>query len=116
MKNIRERSPYAGASVKVRGESIKDPMSGVLLSGKDFVIEDWWENVYGESWMFSNGNPAALSYAFRIGMQHGPIDNDVLYGKIDGIGYLLHISELSLPELAHIEQEKKEGETQCKNW
>lgn len=94
MPDIRKRSPYAGATVKVKGDSIKDPMSGAILSGKDFTVEDWWENVYGKSWMISDGNPAALAYAFRTGMIGGPIDNEVLYGKIDGLGFLMHVSEL----------------------
>lgn len=111
MKNIRNRSPYAGETVIVKGNSAKDPMSGALLSGKEFVIEDWWENVYGESWMFSDGNPAALSYAFRIGMAGGPIDNEVLYGKIDGLGYLFHVSELLLPDDA-LETQKERNTTQ----
>lgn len=101
MPNIRERSPYAGLTVKVKDTAEKDPSTGAILAGQDFKIEDWWENVFGESWMFSDGNPAALNYAWRAGHSGGriPIDNDVLYGKIGGFGFLFHVSDLCLPEV-----------------
>lgn len=58
------------------------------------LIEDWWDRVSGTSWMFSDGNPACIKYALRSAAADLPIDNEVLYGKIDGIGHLVHISEL----------------------
>ena len=71
-------------------------MSGMQLGGAEIEIEDWWVNVTGTPWMNANGNPAALSYAFRVGLSGGeiPYDNDVLYGKIGGFGYIVHVSEL----------------------
>lgn len=99
MNKIRERCPYAGCEIMTRPDVGKDPFSGRDLSSQRFIVEDWWENVYGRSWMVSDGNPAALSYAFRTGMKRGPTDNDVVYGKIDGLGYLLHVSELCLQEV-----------------
>jgi len=84
---MRDKSPLAGRTVKIRkGE----------LAGSDYVVEDWWENVYGKSWMFSDGNPAAMKYAMRTGLQAFgvPNNNDVLYGKIGLYGELVHISEL----------------------
>ena len=101
MNKIRERCPFAGCEVKTRPDVGMDPFSGRDLSSQRFIVEDWWENVYGRSWMVSDGNPAALSYAFRIGMRLGavPCDNEVVYGKINGLGYLLHVSELFLQEV-----------------
>ena len=99
MNKIRERFPYAGCEVKTRPDVGKDPLSKRDLSNQLFIVEDWWENVFGRSWMVSDGNPAALAYAFRTGMKRGPTDNDVVYGKIDGLGYLLHVSELCLQEV-----------------
>ena len=86
MANIRAKSPYAGMTVKTR-------------DGNDFVIEDWWQNVYGKSWMHSDGNVAAMNYGVHAAMAHLPIDNEGLYGKIEGLGFLLHVSELVLPEV-----------------
>lgn len=101
MSNIRNVSPYAGMTVKIKDHVGADPMTGSALAGQDFTIEDWWVNVDGHSWMYSDGNPAALNYSFRIGMAQYfvPLDNDVLYGKIGGMGFLFHISELCLPEV-----------------
>lgn len=98
MSQVREMSPYAGQIVKVK-QGIQDPVNRINFSGRDFIVEDWWENVYGKSWMFSDGNPAALMYAFRAGVTHLPTDNEVLYGKVGGYGHLFHITELELPEV-----------------
>lgn len=85
----REKFRYAGQTVKVKDEVEK-------YGGEDFTIEDYWENVYGTSWMNSNGNPAALTYAARIGCQkfNVPLNNEVVYGKIGPHGFLFHVSEL----------------------
>ncbi len=99
MNKPRERSTYAGCEVKTRPDVGADPLTCRELGNQVFRVEDWWENVYGRSWMVANGNPAAMSYAVRIGMKGTvPFDNDVLYGKIGGMGYLIHVSELCLEE------------------
>ena len=65
--------------------------------GKEYWVEDWWENVGGGSWMFANGNPACMKYAVRAGLKDNlPTDDNVLYGKIGSLGELIHISELNL--------------------
>ncbi|MBQ7894933.1 MAG: hypothetical protein IJ364_00050 [Oscillospiraceae bacterium] len=99
MYGVREKSPYAGMTVKTKSDVGVDLFSGFDLSNKEFDIEDWWENVYGASWMVANGNPAAIAYAFRSGNRGLPTDNEVLYGKIGGLGFLFHVSELELPEV-----------------
>lgn len=86
---MREKSPIAGETVKIKPTVSK-------LAGQPFTVEDWWENVAGKSWMFCDGNPACLIYAIRSGKDGLPLDDDVLYGKIGGLGYLIHISELVL--------------------
>jgi hypothetical protein len=60
------------------------------------LVEDWWDRVAGKSWMQCNGNPACINYAMRTVMSNMniPNDNEVVYGKINGLGYLVHISEL----------------------
>lgn len=65
-----------------------------LLAGKEIKIEDLWTNVFGSSWMFANGNPTCLEYAVRSAKDNLPIDDKVYYGKIDGLGYLVHESEI----------------------
>lgn len=75
-----EKSPLANQTVK-------------LNSGDSFVVEDWWDRVSGKSWTVADGNPACLQYAFRSA-GNLPMDDEVLYGKLDGCGVLVHISEV----------------------
>jgi hypothetical protein len=82
----REPSEYAGQTVKIRADVIE-------LGEAAFRVEDWWVNVAGVSWMDAVGNPAALRYATRAAGRT-PIDDEVLYGKVDGLGYLVHVSEI----------------------
>lgn len=78
-------SKNAGRKVKVSAGS---------LAGNAFIIEDWWDRVYGTSWMKSNGNPAALDYAMRAGFESLPIDDECYYGKIGGFGHIIHKTQL----------------------
>jgi hypothetical protein len=64
------------------------------LNGRPFIVEDWWENVGGGSWMTAQGNPACLKYAMRSGFAGLPTDNNVVYGKVGSIGHLVHESEI----------------------
>lgn len=82
---MRAAHPKAGQVVKIK--------TGSLL-GKEYWIEDYWQNVSGESWMDSRGNPAALTYAVRAAKDRIPPDNEVLYGKIGAYGHLVHVSEV----------------------
>jgi len=84
---LRQKSELAGKKVKI--------VNGALV-GEEILIEDWWINVSGSSWMDAKGNPACLNYAMRTGCQKFkiPTDDDVLYGKIGILGNLVHISEL----------------------
>ena len=87
MQIHNEQSPLAGKTVKIISGRYKD---------LQFKVEDWWDRLNQGSWMFARGNPACLQYAIRnspVG-DDLPIDDEVLYGKIDGLGYLIHISEI----------------------
>ena len=91
---------HAGKKVKVK-EGVGKGLQVGDMSGMDFVIEDWCENVLGVSWMFANGNPAAIEYAFRTASNGDKnnvphLSNDVVYGKIGGLGHLFHVNELNL--------------------
>jgi len=59
-----------------------------------YKIIDWWDRLNEKSWMFSEGNPAALAYAMRVGDGNLPMDNEVVYGHIGSLGLLVHVSEL----------------------
>lgn len=80
----QEPSPLAGQTVKIE----------VMGSAFDYVVEDWWDRINGKSWKISDGNPAALKYAMRIAGTELPLDDQVLYGKVNGMGELVHIGEI----------------------
>jgi hypothetical protein len=89
--STREPSAYAGKTVKIRADVER-------LGGQEYRVEDWWINAFGASWMDASGNPAAMQYGMRAGFAGLPPDNDVLYGKVGGLGVLVHISEIEVPQ------------------
>ncbi len=88
----RERHPLAGKTVRL--EIRAAARHQLLETGAVFRVEDWCVNAFGKSWMDAEGNPAALGYALRAGCGGLPTDNEVVYGHIEGLGYLVHVSEL----------------------
>ncbi|WP_019629598.1 hypothetical protein [Actinomadura atramentaria] len=68
----------------------------IAATGDSYVIEDWWDRVGGQSWMSSGGTIACLDYAIHSFNAGLPLDDEVVYGKTDGLGYLHHVSELDL--------------------
>jgi len=93
----KNKSPLSGQVVRIK-EGVKHPQNQ-SFGGSEITIEDWWDRVYGSSWMFAQGNPACLIYAMRTGFSDMPIptDNEVLYGKTkDRLGHLIHITEIEL--------------------
>lgn len=85
----REKHVLAGKTVILNCKP--DPDN---LNGQEFTIEYWQTNVMGKSWMFCDGNPAAIKYAMRAGFSDLPTDNEVVYGKVGLFGHLIHVSEL----------------------
>lgn len=82
----------AGETVKI-SEDAKHPQLEDF-GGSDFIVEDWWDRVFGKSWMDSTRNPAAMVYGIRSVTNGLTTDNEVLYGKMNGMGVLVHVSEL----------------------
>lgn len=86
----KQPHPLSGNTVKILKGDFK---------GEEYRLEDWWDRVSGESWMSCQGNPACIEYALRSsGLRNAedktPIDDNVVYGKIDGLGKLMHVSVL----------------------
>ena len=81
----REPHPLAGQEVTIADGQ---------FAGDRYRVEDWWQNVTGKSWMACDGNPACIEYAVRSACEHLPCNNDVVYGHISGLGYLIHASQL----------------------
>lgn len=85
---------HAGSAPQA-GQTITVDMHGFRgMNQVEYEVEDWWDHLTGKSWMDSDGNPAALQYAVRSGAAGNPINDEVLYGKINYIGYLVHVSDI----------------------
>jgi len=84
------KHPLSGKTVLLKVNDDKE------LVGKEYRIEDWWDRVSGKSWMWAQGNPAAMKYAIRQAFTNppAPADDEVVYGHVDGYGHLIHESEL----------------------
>lgn len=100
MINHAKPSTLAGQTVTVSFANAPHSQLPDPSGSYDFTVEDYWDRVTGGSWMTADGNPSALAYAWRIGTAYGtpgaPVpDNEVLYGHIDHIGHLVHVSEVS---------------------
>lgn len=80
--------PLAGQTVKVK--------LGLRGAPHDFRVEDWWDRVSGQSWKCAQV-PAAFLYACHAADCGLPLDDEVVYGKAaDGLGRLVHVSELDM--------------------
>ena len=83
-----EIHPLAGQAIEITEGQFK---------GQQYRLEDWWDRLGQGSWTICKGNPACLDYAFRCGMEGSPSDDEVVYGKIDGLGKLIHVTQLGAP-------------------
>lgn len=87
------RKDYSGQTLALK-DGFVDPFNGPIEAGTQYAVEGYWDEITGGSWMFAEGNHAALNYAARVAGQGLPLDNDVLYGKIGPFGFLVHVSEV----------------------
>ena len=85
MRTHDQPHPLAGQTVEIKLGS---------AYSKHFEVEDWNDRVFGQWWGAMNGNFAALDYAVRSAAEGLPTDNEVCYGKIDGFGVMIHVSQL----------------------
>jgi hypothetical protein len=86
---MRDPSPYAGQTVKLRpGGDYGDLPAAVV---------DWYERTgTGVSWHDAIAtDPRAQSYAMRRAMADLPDDDDVLFARVDGMGQLIHRTEIN---------------------
>lgn len=84
--------PKAGQIVTLHNAGAVNGNSRAAIK---FRIEDWNDRVFGETWMLMAGHPASLAYAVRAATGRLPVDNEVVYGKVEsGIGHLVHVSEI----------------------
>jgi hypothetical protein len=93
MMENKQQADLKGCTVVIR-PGVKHPQFD--LGGAEVLIEDRWDRLTGGSWMTATGNPACLIYAMRTGFSSYvvPTDDDVWYGKLGGLGVLVHRCEI----------------------
>ncbi len=82
--------PLAGKRVRIKLNHLTD----LGINGELFIVEDWWLKLSGKSWRRFPTNPACLLYSARVLRGNLPKNDNVVYGKIKDVGYLIHESEL----------------------
>lgn len=96
-----ESHPMAGKTVRL-SEKALDPLRGILVPGTEFEVEDWYDYKYGRgggsSWQVDS-TWTTLHYAQRIAASELvrvviPVDDEVVYGHVRGLGHIVHASEL----------------------
>ena len=87
---MRDPSPYAGQTVRLRPDAAE-------LGGHEFQVVDWFENTGpGRRWRdaFEAGDFRTIGYSVRRGIGGLPDDDEVLFGRVDGMGQIVHITEI----------------------
>ena len=85
---MRDPSPYAGQTVRLRADAAE-------LGGHKAAVVDWYERLGDKvSWRDNPSDPRAMGYIVRRGLGALPADDDVLFARVDGMGQLIHLSEI----------------------
>jgi hypothetical protein len=86
---MREPCPYVGQTLKLRADAAE-------IGGQPFEVQDWFDRTAGVTWRkaLDAGDPRAIGYNVRRGLGGLPDDDDVLFGRLDGVGRLVHVSEI----------------------
>ena len=86
--------PLAGQKVRI-GVGVSDAGQNAVVEGAVLEIVDWWDRVSGRPWGETERFPACICYAMRAAGNRIPPDDEVVYGKIDGMGHIVHVSEIN---------------------
>jgi hypothetical protein len=85
---MRDPSPYAGQTVRLRPDAAE-------LGGHQAEVVDWYERLGDKvPWRDNPGDPRAQGYTVRHGLGGLPDDDEVLFARVDGMGQLIHLSEI----------------------
>jgi hypothetical protein len=86
---MRDPSPYAGTTVQLRTDALE-------IGGLPADVVDWYERTSGGvSWKLTIAtDPRAQGYAIRRARAGLPDDDDVLFARVDGMGCLIHRTEI----------------------
>lgn len=94
---MRDPSPYAGLTVTLRPDAAE-------IGGLDAEVVDWFERTgTGITWRqaLEQGDPRADGYNVRRGVGGLPDDDHVLFARVDGMGRLIHLTEIEGATVPH---------------
>ena len=81
--------PLAGKKVNLVDARTRE------ATGTEFSVQDWWDVLGSGCWQDNLNNFACIKYASRVLASSSiPRDDEVVYGKVNGMGHLMHVSEL----------------------
>ena len=89
----------AGAAARTDVHTFSHPMRGQkvkLKCGVYFQLGDWWDSFGYGPWIENMHNPVCVNYGLMVVAANLPRDDEVVFGTIDGLGYMVHESELDL--------------------
>ncbi len=87
--------PLARHTVTIR-DGVTDNCQHVVVPGATFTIADWAGRYLRAPWGEATGNPTAMQYGLRLIRTTGvPLDDEVVYGHINGVGHLVHVTEIA---------------------
>ncbi len=86
---MHDPSPYAGQTVPLRPDCLE-------VGGLNADVVDWFDRTGDQvSWRDAIATDTrAQSYAIRRSMAALPDDDQVLAARVDGMGYLIHCTEI----------------------
>lgn len=85
--------PLSGQTVKVNLQRKAGP--AIEPGEHEFIIEDWWDRLTGGTWKHpKHPNWASTHYQATAPLAGLPLDNEVVYGHIERLGYLVHVGEI----------------------
>ena len=67
-------------------------------AGNEYLVEGYWDEITGQSWLDTTFNAAIMQYAMRTlkdeNLKEYQECDEVLYGKIGIYGHLIHVTEV----------------------
>lgn len=97
-----ESSPLAGKTVSTRDDvQLYDGVQHKWVVGPHQLrVRDWWDrcDMSDRTSVLDDMSIAATNYAQRAIQLQLPLDDEVVYGHVKGLGHAVHVSELELPE------------------
>lgn len=88
-----EEHPRSGQTVTVKLDRKAGP--AIEPGEHKFEVLDWWDRLTGGTWRLpKHPNWACIHYQATAPAAGLPLDNEVVYGHIEKLGYLVHVSEI----------------------